>query len=361
MTQFLQDILRQPAELQRSLEHLRGACGDTLEAAAESIRDARQVFLTGIGASWNASLGAGALFRAAGRPVYQIDASELLISALIPRGSIIVILSRSGDSVEIMKLIAKARDAHATVVGITNFAEGNLARLSDFPIVLPVAPDHGISANTYGTLALAAGILCAKVAGEHSVELEAALAEGIARAEQSFPRWQAQLADTAWLQPSAPYYFLARGSSLASAHESRLLWEEGVKSPATAMGAGSFRHGPQEIVTSGLRLAIWIDAATKVQDLALARDLGHLSAHVLLIGHDIPEDAAELVFEVPSMPAGWQFLVDIFPVQLAAERLSVLSGNDCDSFRLASYIVRDDAGLGLRVTPSPTPFEESVP
>ena len=29
------------------------------------------------------------------------------------------------------------------------------------------------------------------------------------------------------------------------------MWEEGVKSPATAMGTGSFRHGPQEMVAAG--------------------------------------------------------------------------------------------------------------
>ena len=45
------------------------------------------------------------------------------------------------------------------------------------------------------------------------------------------------------------YVFLRRGSGLGSAYEAGLLWEEGAKSPATAMGTASFRHGPQEMVT----------------------------------------------------------------------------------------------------------------
>jgi glucosamine--fructose-6-phosphate aminotransferase (isomerizing) len=283
----------------------------------------------------------------------MIDASELLVTARIPAGSVLVILSRSGHSVEIVKLITKARDAKATVVGITNFAEGDLARESDFPIVLPVGPDNGISVNTYSTLALAAGLLSVLATGGDLAELAQALARGISDAEQALPGWQQQLAHTDWLLPGAPYYLLARGSSLASAHEARLLWEEGAKAPATSMGAGSFRHGPQEIISQASRVAIWIDAATKEQELALARDLGKVGAHVMLIGHDVSADAAELVFQLPQMPAGWQFLVDIFPAQLAAERLAALAGADCDSFWLASYIVRDDSGLGLMGEMSP--------
>jgi len=353
MTQFLRDILRQPAELRRTLQHLREDAMSSLEAASCAVRLARHVFLTGIGASWNAALGAGALFSAGERPVYLIDASELLVTVRIPPGSVIVILSRSGHSVEVVKLMIKAREAGAVVVGITNFSEGSLARESDIPVVLPVSPDHGISVNTYSTLALAAGLLCALAADVDHAGLDIALAQGITDAERAFSLWQAQLAHTDWLLPGASYYFLARGSSLASAHEARLLWEEGAKSPATSMGAGSFRHGPQEIVTGALRVAIWIDAATKAQDIALARDLSKLGAHVMLAGHDLSEDDAELVFQLPSMPAGWQFLIDIFPAQFAAERLAALAGVDCDSFRLASYIVRDDAGLGLSGVMSP--------
>ena len=51
------------------------------------------------------------------------------------------------------------------------------------------------------------------------------------------------------------------------------------------------------------------------------------------------------MFQLPQVPADWQFLIDIIPAQLAAERLSRLSGEDCDTFKLCSYIVEDDSGL----------------
>jgi hypothetical protein len=38
-------------------------------------------------------------------------------------------------------------------------------------------------------------------------------------------------------------------------------------------------------------------------------------------------------------------MIDIIPAQLAAERLSRMSGVDCDSFRYCSFIVEDEYGL----------------
>ena len=38
-------------------------------------------------------------------------------------------------------------------------------------------------------------------------------------------------------------------------------------------------------------------------------------------------------------------MIDILPAQLSAEYLARLSGVDCDSFRLCSYIVEDEYGL----------------
>src|SRR5207302_374702 len=56
-----------------------------------------------------------------------------------------------------------ARASGAKVIGITNAPDGTLAREAHFPIVVPVKLDHAISVNTYTTLALATGILAARV------------------------------------------------------------------------------------------------------------------------------------------------------------------------------------------------------
>jgi len=415
MTHFLQDILRQPEELQRTIEILTGrneAGRGAVDAATAAIRTARHVYLTGIGSSWHAALNVSVLFHRRAYPVYFADAAELLTFATFPKDSAMILISRSGKSTEIVQLAAKARRAGVNVIGITNAPEGTLAKEAHIAIVVPVAFDHAISVNTYTTLALAAGMLAYRVIqeGNGSVEeppsgeagtrepplplseahnkekrqqaaalqmasseyrgglqsppeaceaqrerqgrppgdgeLAESLSRTIAEAGRAIPRWQEQVAASIWLAPHSTTYFLARGPSLGSAYESRLIWEEGVKTPATAMGTGAFRHGPQEIVGEGVRFGVWIDGALmREPDLAVARDLRKLGARVMLIGQKLPDDAGDLVFQLPAIPAEWQFLIDIIPAQLAAERLARLSGVDCDSFRLSSYIVEDQGGL----------------
>ncbi len=347
MTRFLTDILRQPEELQRTIAHLQGGAGrNALDAAVAAIRGARHVYLTGIGSSWHAALNVAALFHANAQPVILQDAAELLQYAKFPAGSVVIINSRSGRSIEIVQLAEKARAAGATIIGITNVADGPLAKLAQIPLVIPSPLDHAISVVTYTTLALAAGILAATVAGKFDTILAATLNSVFDAATKAIPRWQQQIAASAWFAPGATTYFLARGSSLGSAYETRLMWEEGVKSPATAMGSASFRHGPQEMIAKDLHFGLWLDGAyAREKDLALARDLCQLGASVLLIGQNTPGDAGDLVLNLPAILAEWQFVIDIIPAQLAADRAAALNGVDCDTFRLCSFVVEDDGGL----------------
>lgn len=346
MTHFLGDILRQPEELRGVFEFLCNGARSQLDEAATAVRRARHVYLTGIGSSWHAALNAKSLFHRGGLPVYTQDAAELLHLDTLPEDSIMIVLSRTGRSAEIVSLLPKAREVGATVIGVTNSEDGTLAQGAQIPLVVPVRRDHGISVNTYSTLSVAASVLASAVLGSFDDSLADSLARAVSETPEALAVWQKQIADSSWLAPHSTYYFLARSTSLGSCNEARLLWEEGVKSPATALGTGSFRHGPQEIVTRNVHFGIWIDGQTmREQDLAVARDLRALGASVMLIGQDLPEDGGDLVFQLPHIPPEWQFLIDIIPAQLAAERLAGLSGVDCDSFRLCSYIVEDEFGL----------------
>jgi glutamine---fructose-6-phosphate transaminase (isomerizing) len=346
MTHFLEDILRQPRELRWTLGELTGPGREAMERAAAAVRKARQVYLAGIGSSWHVARDVCPMFLEAAWPVCLVEASELLQFAEFPAGSAIVLVSRSGRSVEIVELARKAKKSGATVIGISNAQEGTLAREADVSIVLPIERDHFISVNTYSTLAAAAGVLAQTVVRKFDAADARELASAIDETERAIPVWQQRMAESRWFLAGATVYFLGRGSSLGTAEETRLLWEEGVKSPATAMGTGVFRHGPQEMVRPGMRMGMWIDAQRmREQDFLTARDLRRLGCSVMLIGQKLPQDAGDLVIELPEVSAHWQFLIDCIPAQLAAEQQARISGVDSDSFRLCSFIVEDEAGL----------------
>jgi glucosamine--fructose-6-phosphate aminotransferase (isomerizing) len=354
MTRFLDDILRQPHALASTLEFLGEAGLPSLRSAAAVLGGASHIYMTGIGSSYYAALGAASHFHQASRPVYVLDAAELLHFAAFPRDSVLIIISRSGQSVEIVNLLRKAREEQTMVIGLTNAEKGFLAEQAQIPIVIPADFDHAISVNTYSTLVAAACALASATLKRFDSDLQRALLGSVDKISEAIPTWREQIAHTSWFAPESSYYFLARGASLASCNETRLLWEEGAKHPATSMGTSAFRHGPQEIAVDGSRFGLWIDPQLlREEDLAVARDLRKLGASVMLIGHDLPGDSADLVFQIPLAPPGWQFLFDIIPAQFAAEHLANLSNVDCDSFRVCSYIVRGEFGLlnGAEIAP----------
>ena len=346
MTHFLRDILRQPKELRWTLEHLCGVGSETIGKAAAAVLGARNVYLSGIGSSWHAAVNVAPMFQEAARPVQLVEASELLLFTELYRDSALIVISRSGRSIEIVQLVEKAKRSGVRVIGITNAPDGTLAKEADFPIVVNIALDHAISVNTYSTLAAAAGVLAQMAVKKFDPRDAGELITAVEEAGRAIPAWQKQIAESKWFAPGRTTYFLGRGPSLGTAQEARLMWEEGVKAPATAMGTGVFRHGPQEMVRDGMRFGMWLDATRmREQDLATAHDLQKLGASVMLIGQEIPPGAADLVLQLPRIAGVWQFLVDCIPAQLAAEHLARLSGVDSDTFRLCSFVVEDEAGL----------------
>ena len=241
MTFFLQDILRQPAELQRTIDYLRGAGQQRLVEAARGCSERPPCLPDRNRQQLARRANRGTPVLAGRRPVCMHDASELLQFATIPPDAVLLVISRTGRSVEIVHLLEKARESGALVIGVTNSEDGPLAQEAQIPIVVATQLDHGISVNTYSTLAAATGALACATVGTFDDALAASLSRGVAETDRFLAGWQEQIADSTWLLPGSVCYFLARGSSLGSCHEARLLWEEGVKSPATAMGTGAFQ------------------------------------------------------------------------------------------------------------------------
>jgi glutamine---fructose-6-phosphate transaminase (isomerizing) len=348
MTDFFKDIQREPDALRSILSSATGRNRECYTRAAEFLSRHATLYIVGMGASWHAGMAVASYFHARKRPAILFDAAELLYYGELADHSCVLLLSRSGRSKELVDLVRDFHRRGITVVSITNDAQSPMALESDCVIDLQSSFDKNVSVTMYSGVALAGCLVAALSCGEEIDRIHEILDCSLLHAKRAIPDWARQLDASDWLSVDAPYYFLARGSSVASCNEARLLWEEAAKSTATALTTGGFRHGPQEMVRVGLRVAVWLDEDhLREQDLMLARDLQTLGASVLLIGQQGDGSLADLFLQVPGIPSEWQFLVDIIPIQIAAERLAGRAGRDPDSFLLCSYIVTDEGGLSL--------------
>ena len=345
-TKLFEDIVRQPGRILESLRYTMDDGRVALQRAAEILRQSEFIYIVGMGASWHAGMAMQAIFQSQGRPALLVDASEFLHFTETPKNAALIVLSRSGRSTEIVKLLIKSKARDAKIVGITNTPDSPLALNADVVLKLMTGFDHQVSVSMYTALAMTGGLLACETNRTLNDRLPTQLEASLRETSLAILPWREQFEGSGWLVADAPTYFLARGESVASCYEARLLWEEAAKAPASALTTGGFRHGPQEIVTSNLRIGLWIDGEKmRSQDLMLAMDLRQYGAKVCLIGQGLDASAADVVVNIPRIPAPWQFVIDIFPMQIAAECLSRLRGKDCDSFRICSYIVEEEGGL----------------
>ena len=348
MTRFFEDIERQPRELSTIAQRAVADDAAAYRQAAELLARHSIIYIVGMGASWHAGMAIAAYLHARGRVALLFDAAELLHHGKIAEGSCVLLLSRSGKSKELVDLAAQLRSQNIPIVAVTNDAQSPMALASNCVVALGVPFDHNVSVTMYSGIALAGCLLAALTCGESLPGICSMLIAALNGVRDRIPEWARAIETSGWLAVDAPYYFLGRGAGMASATEARLLWEEATKSAATALTTAGFRHGPQEIVREALRVALWLDSAhMEREDLLLAADLRSLGANVLLIGQQANDATRDLLLEIPRIDPEWQFVVDIIPIQIAAERLAALAGRDCDSFRLCSYVVTSEGGLGL--------------
>ncbi len=344
MTKMMRDIEREPHEWRLCLERLAGS--ESIAAAATLLGSGSTIHVAGIGSSWNAALGVASVLCGAGIKAEAADASELLHFGSLERDSTLLVLSRSGRTVEVVELVSKARAAGAKVVAVTNAEPSALAERADVVVLLGAPFDHLVSIGMYSLLTLVGAFIAATVRCHDLRRLTESLNVSLEKAGASVRTWGEQIDRSDWLNGDAATYFLARGPSVASCHEARLLWEEAAKSPATALTTGGFRHGSQEMIRPGVRIALWVNRTIlRGEDLQLASELRAAGASVLLIGTNVPVDAGDLVLDVPETPPGWEFVIDIVPVQIAAERLAALRRENCDEFKLCSYVIEAQGGL----------------
>ncbi len=330
MTPLLQNILDQPANLVGVCDYHLGDGQLSLHQAARVIGSARRLILSGMGSSLFACYPLSNYLAAHGIASAVLDTAELLhYQQPAWQNAVVILVSRSGESVEVVKLLPSLHAA--TIIGITNEPDSTLARRAQHVVLMASCPDQAVAVQTYTATLATLYLLGAAAVGEDQAERE--LRSVSASMASGMNQWAA--ASEAWrsfFESATSVYLLARGASIASAKEGALLFHEVAKFPAISMGAGNFRHGPVEVVDAKFRAIVFApDDSTRELNLALARDLASLGGQVQFIRAETP--------------AALACVSEIVPVQLAALRLAEWRGIVPGSFRVAAQVTRSEEGF----------------
>jgi len=251
------------------------------------------------------------------------------------RRTLVVTISQSGQTQEMVDVANWARRCGATTLAVTNTAGSALADAVD----LPVVTDAGVERAVPATKTFTAALLAIAAVAE-------ALSGGrpFGDALQAVPEQASELlaraADADRLAPivatCASLTVLGRGFSLATAVEIALKVEEACGMPAAGLSSADLQHGPLGAVHEGT--AVLVAAAAGGPTLpgltALATRASQSGARTLCIGGDARLraacDAAVMGADLPEAIAP---IVEVIPGQLLTESLARMLGHDPDAPR----------------------------
>ncbi len=335
-THLYREIYEQPATLEAVLKKEQG----NAQALAEAIRarDISYVVIAARGTSDNAARYAQyVLGTMNGLPVALAAPSQFTLYKRPPRfrDALVLGISQSGKSPDIVAVLAEARRQGALTATITNSPDSELSNQGDFVIQLDAGQEQAVAATkTYSAELAAIALLSATLAGDSDLldslnRIPDAVAEALKVEEQ-----------VAQLAPRYRYMsrcvVIGRGYNYATACELALKLKELTYTIVEPYSSADFLHGPLAMITHDFPVVVFAPSGDLLGETQnFIRTLQGRKAEVLCISDD--EATRQMTpLQLPvrhSVPEWLSPLTMIVPGQLLSMHLAAVRGYDIDSPR----------------------------
>jgi glucosamine--fructose-6-phosphate aminotransferase (isomerizing) len=210
--------------------------------------------------------------------------------------TLLLAVSQSGASPDLLATVEAARRAGAQVVALVNVEDSPLAQSADVTLPLAAGEETSVAATKTYLASLAAILqLVAEWADDRELRQASHDAPALMRRAWALD-WTAALEP---LREAGSAYVVARGVGLGIAQEWALKLKETCRLHAEAQSAAEVRHGPMALVRAGFpALVLAQHDETYAGVVELARDLATRGANTLLAGA-----ALEGTTTLPTLPA----------------------------------------------------------
>jgi glucosamine--fructose-6-phosphate aminotransferase (isomerizing) len=117
---------------------------------AKIIKKSRGSYLVGCGSAWHACIAGQYLFsKIAKRHINFAIGSEFGYHLdFLNKDSLVVAVSQSGETMDILESIKKAKEKHAKIVCLTNVFGSSLYRMSDYKMLIGAGPEKAVASTT---------------------------------------------------------------------------------------------------------------------------------------------------------------------------------------------------------------------
>ncbi|MBE2271198.1 MAG: SIS domain-containing protein [Anaerolinea sp.] len=240
-------------------------------------------------------------------------------------------ISQSGQSEDVRRVLADAREQGALTVSITNDSASPLAQIAAYHLPLLAGKEHSIAATkTYTAELVAVALIGAALIGETAFD------HALHSVPEIMSETLAANADSAWVERyryMERYAVIGRGYNYCTAIEISLKIKELCAIPGEEYSEADFRHGPIAVVKSGFPVILVAPQGnTFAKQYDLLERLHGTGAECLVVSN-APETGrlARRVLPIPAHVPEWLSpLVAVLPGQMFAMALAGARGLNID-------------------------------
>ncbi len=329
--EYIRDILAQPQALTATVEGLRASPELLRLAAAAQSGEFERVVLTGMGGSYHVLIPLHLELIAQGWNCYCVETSELLryMPRLLEGSALVVALSQSGRSAELVRLAAQPRSGK--LIAVSNTAGSPLCESADAVVLMRAGEEHSVSCKTSVASLAALRWLGELFRGGDLGETAHELLKAAAAAQSYLAGWREHVAYLAEeLAGVRDIFLLGRGPSLAAAGLGGCIIKEAAHVHSEGMSAAAFRHGPMEMLSNEAYAVIFAgDKDSAPLAYRLAEDVCAAGSRAAVVD----SNAGSAAFRLPAVPAGAHPVVELLPPQMISIALAALRGHEPGRFQ----------------------------
>ncbi len=327
---LIDEIREQPEVVARLLRE----AGPEIAAACDAIRaaDPSHVVIAARGTSDHAAIYAQyAMGVLAGINVGLATPSVHSLYAASPdyRRALVIGISQSGASPDVVGVIRAARAQGATTLAITNTPGSDMAEAAEHHLDLRAGPERAVAATkTYTATLMVLAMLSAGLSDAAGEADLARVPDALAAALDLEPEARRIAQDQAGLDRCV---VLGRGYHYATAREWALKLKELAYVLADPYSSADFIHGPLALIEAGFPTFCVAPRGATANDMAevIERLGGELGARLLIASDDAAVCAkGAWAFALPQLPEWLMPIVSIVPGQLHAMYTTIVQGRD---------------------------------
>lgn len=326
---MLKEIHEQP----RIIAEIASSGSSSIQKMATEIGDSFGTYMVGCGTASHAAIAGQYLFsKIAKRHINWAIGSEFGYHLdFLTRKSVVLSISQSGETIDILESVKKAQSRGAKIVALVNVLGSSLYRLADARILIGAGPEKSVASTKAFTGMLSHLLLLAfAIAGKLKEGQEMVAKAAVVSDKILSPEVTGEIEKLAGkLKESEHLYVIGRGLSYPASLETALKIKEISYIHAEGMAAGELKHGTLALVTKGTPVVAFLpNDETYGANLAGAMEMKARGAFVIGVSHKPHEVFDEYIHVEDAGEA--TIIPNVIVGQLLAYYLTIARGLDPD-------------------------------